>query len=82
MQMMEDTKQLFSFSYLEPVTDETNTLPIREVFLLPAPPTTTILEKKDDNSLSFVTSDNYALLLRWSMKICYTPNRYGVVAYY
>ena len=31
MQMMEDTEQLFSFPDLEPVSDKTNALPIREI---------------------------------------------------
>lgn len=80
--MIEDTKQLFFFPDLGFVTKKTNTFCIKEVFLLPALLPTTILEKKDNDSLSFITLDNDALSQRQSIKIRYILNKNEVVAYH
>ena len=79
---MENIKQLFFFPDLEPITDKTRAFRIREASLLPALPLVIILEKKDNDSLSSVTSDNDALSLRQSIRIRHTPNKFEVVAYY
>lgn len=82
MQMIKDIKQLFSFSNFEPVTNETNILPIEEISLLPTLLPIAILERKDDNFLSSITLDNDAPPIRWSTKIYHTPNRYRIVSHY
>ena len=83
-QMMEDTEQLFSFPDLEPVTDNTNNLPIREAKPLPAPlPAPLVIPsamEDDDEPLSPAPSDDDAPSVRRSTRIRHTPNRYGVVA--
>ena len=79
--MMENIEQLFFFSDLEPVTNETNGLSIRKTFLLPIFLSAAILEEEADDSLSSVISDNDAQTPRWLTRICYTTNKYTVVAH-
>ncbi len=82
--MVKDTKQLFFFSDLKLVTENTNNLPIKR----PTPllvsfftqPVILIMENDDNEPLFLSPSDNYLPLVRQSIRIRHTTNRYWVVA--